>query len=70
MNNFKKNKVAMFKSAKHRVISTNNPNIGLFTSPKVEKIVNNKGINRHSIRYNPEVVVIKKHSNLDLWRGL
>jgi hypothetical protein len=69
MNNFKKNKVSIFKSAKHRVIKTNNPNIGLFCAPKVEDIVNNKGMGKHSVRYNPDVLVIPVHDSKNLYMG-
>lgn len=69
MTNFKKNKVSMFKSAKHTVIKSKNPMMGLFCSPKVEEIVNNKGMGKYSIRYNPDTIVIPVHGSDNLWQG-
>lgn len=61
--------IANFKAAKHRVIKTNNPYIGLFVAPIVTKLVNNKTISSNSVRNNPDVVVIPSRSKDILYKG-
>lgn len=55
---FSKNKVTNFKAAKHRVIKTNNPFIGMFGRSIVTEAVNNKGLNNNP-RYNPDSFTVQ-----------
>ena len=65
---FNRMRVSNFKSAKHK-LSMPKHLIGLFNSPVVTDLVNNKGMSTKNVRYNPEVVNIKAHAPANMWRG-
>jgi hypothetical protein len=65
---FKRNKVAIFKSATNKR-KVNPALVGLFVGQKSTDLVNNKGMSTKNIRYNPEIINIKAHSSANMWNG-